>query len=352
MDPYHFLANAGKILLKESHEGLKHALTGDEGLAKLLRWVREKLPSRVSCEEEVVPVTARLLAEWVEEARRHAGGFPFHLAYFEVKVRIERAIPWLERTIHAQAWDPHLDLSAFGELKQRLEGLRDREEVRKHWRRLPLLLWGWNEVREALHVARDRRKRASSLVVMEQDAEAARRRIEAAGEKVRAVGEYEAVRWGKFEESQREQWAYLWGPSEGWVEAEGGASTVELERVHHRSRSGIRARTHQRSSGEEMGRVGAQLDMVQNLTNRWFVVHGLMGMNVWEAFAGQSWEAVKEGMGGLGKEGLRERVPVGRKRAKATLERAFEILGERQEEIKEMLQAWAAEEGLLRETPS
>ena len=350
VDPYHFLANAGKILLKESHEGVKHGLTGDEGLAKLLEWAR-KLPSRPRCVEEVVSVVARLMVEWIDEARRHAGGFPFHLAYAEVMERMELTIAWLEEALHVQARTLDLDLGDLGELKRRLERLRDREAVRKHWARLPILRWGWNEGREALHVARDRRKRAISPVVMENDAEGAKRRIAEAGEKVRAVGEYETEVWAKFEESLREQEPFLWGPSEAWMEAEGGGSTVELERVHHRGRSGIRARTHQKSTGEEMGRVGAQLDMVQNLTNRWFVVNGLMGVNVWEAFASQSWEDVKEKLEGLGEEGVRERVPVGRKRARVALEAAMEILSQREGEVREKLEAWAGEQGLLEGSP-
>ena len=122
---------------------------------------------------------------------------------------------------------------------------------------------------------------------------------------------------------------------------------MELERVHHRGRSGIRARTHQKSTGEEMGRAGAQLDMVQNLTNRWFVVNGLMGVNVWEAFAGQSWEEVREKLEGLGEEGLRERVPVGRKRILAALEGVMEILRQQDGDLREMLEGWAGEEELL-----
>ncbi len=346
VDPYHFLANGGKITLKESHEGLKHGLTGDEGLAKLLEWAR-KLPSRPRCSEEVVAVVARLMAEWIDEARRHAGSFPFHLAYAEVMERMEQTIAWLEEALHAQARTLGLDLSALGELKRRLEHLRGREAVRRHWARLPILRWGWHEAREALHVARDRRRRATSPVVMENDAEAAKRRIAEAGAKVRAAGEYEAGVWAKFEESLREQETYLWGPSEAWMETEGGGSTVELERVHHRGRSGIRARTHQKSTGEEMGRVGAQLDMVQNLTNRWFVVNGLTGVNLWEVFAGQSWEEIREKLDGLGEEGARERVPIGRKRARAALEAVMEILTQREEELRERLEAWAGEQGLL-----
>ncbi len=228
----------------------------------------------------VVVVVARLMVEWIDEARRHAGGFPFHLAYAEVMARMEREIAWLEEALHAQARTLSLDLGVLGELKRRLERLRDREAVRKNWAELRVLAWGWNEVREALHVARDRRKRGGTRVILEHDEAEAKGRIEEAGGKVRAAGEFAAERWGKFEESLREQGPYLWDPSEAseaWMEAEGGGSTVELERVHHRSRSGVRARTHQRSSGEEMGRVGAQLDLVQNLTNRWFVVHGAMG---------------------------------------------------------------------------
>ena len=223
--------------------------------------------------------------------------------------------------------------------------------MRKHWARLPILRWGWNEAREALHVARDRRKRATSPVVMENDAEAAKRRIAEAGAKVRAAGEYEAGVWAKFEVSLAEQEPYLWGPSEAWMEAEGGGSTVELERVHHRGRSGIRARTHQKSTGEEMGRAGAQLDMVQNLTNRWFVVNGLMGVNVWEEFVGQSWDEVRGKLEGLGEEGVRERVPIGRKRAHAALEAVMEILTQRDEEFGERLEAWAGEQGLLEGSP-
>ncbi len=96
-----------------------------------------------------------------------------------------------------------------------------------------------------------------------------------------------------------------------------------------------------------MGRVGAQLGLVQNLTNRWFVVHGAMGGNLLEEFVGQSWAEVKGGLEGLGKEGVRERVPVGRKRTYVALENVMAILSERDEEVGERLEAWAGEEGLL-----
>ncbi len=96
-----------------------------------------------------------------------------------------------------------------------------------------------------------------------------------------------------------------------------------------------------------MGRVGAQLGLVQNLTNRWFVVHGAMGVNLLEEFVGQPWAEVKVGLERLGDEGVRERVPVSRKRAYVALERVMAILSERGEEVREMLEAWVGEEGLL-----
>lgn len=100
VDPFHFLANGGRILLKESHEGVKHGLAGDEGIAKLLAWARG-LPARPRSGGEVAPVVARLLVEWIDEARRHPGGFPFHPACAEVLDQMERRLGWLEAAVHA-----------------------------------------------------------------------------------------------------------------------------------------------------------------------------------------------------------------------------------------------------------
>ena len=70
-----------------------------------------------------------------------------------------------------------------------------------------------------------------------------------------------------------------------------------------------------------------------------------MGVNVWEAFAGQSWEEVRGALVGLGKEGVRERV--GRKRILAALEGVMEILRQQDGDLREMLEGWAGEEELL-----
>jgi hypothetical protein len=177
------------------------------------------------------------------------------------------------------------------------------------------------------------------------------RQIERTGTRVCAAGNYEAERWATFQESLREQEAYLWGPFEAWADVEGGGSTVELERAHHHDRSGIRARTKQKSTGEEMGRVGSHLAMVSNLSNRWFVVNGLMGMNPWEVFEHQDWLTVKEGMSKLGQEGRRERVPVGKKRTQKVLGEAIEILSGEALGLWERLEGWAQAEDLM-DTPS
>ncbi len=70
-------------------------------------------------------------------------------------------------------------------------------------------------------------------------------------------------------------------------------------------------------------------------------------MNLLEEFVGQSWAEVKGRLERLGNEGVRERVPVGRKRTYVALENVMAILSERDEEVGERLEAWAGEEGLL-----
>ena len=87
-----------------------------------------------------------------------------------------------------------------------------------------------------------------------------------------------------------------------------------------------------------------------NLENRWFVVNGIMGRNLWSEFAEQDRDRVKGEMAKVGREGLRERVPVGRKRAKAVLEEAMKILTEGGSKMESKLERWADQEGLL-ETP-
>lgn len=86
------------------------------------------------------------------------------------------------------------------------------------------------------------------------------------------------------------------------------------------------------------------------LTNPWFVVNGVMGRNLRSEFAEQDWDRVKGEMANVGREGLRERVPVGRKRARGVLEEAMKILTEGGSKMECKLERWADQEGLL-ETP-
>ncbi|MHB8352757.1 MAG: hypothetical protein ACYDFT_08765 [Thermoplasmata archaeon] len=115
LDPYHFLVNAAKRLIKDDPGALKRGLTGDEGLAKVVEWART-LPCRARETREILSVVARLAVEEVNEARRHAGGFPFHRAYQEVRERIGWVRTRVEEVIHANAQNLRADLAVLGEL--------------------------------------------------------------------------------------------------------------------------------------------------------------------------------------------------------------------------------------------
>jgi hypothetical protein len=346
LDPYHFLVNAAKRLVKDDHEALKRGLTGDEGLAKIVEWART-LPCRARETREVLSVVARLAVEDVNEARRHAGGFPFHRAYQEVRERIEWVRTRVEEVIHANARNLRVDLAVLGELKGRLDRLVGREAVRVAWGHLAPEARAFEGIREALKMERDRRKGgAATVAFMAHDVTEAKRRMAEEGARLCAVGEHETAKWVKFEEMLREQEPYLWPPAgieERWT-------TVELERAHHHDRAAIRGRTRQASTGEEMGRMGWLLATGSNVENPWFVANGVMGRNLWSEFAEQDWDRVKGKMAKVGREGLRERVPVGRKRARGVLEEAMKILTEGGSKMECKLERWADLEGLL-ETP-
>ena len=147
---------------------------------------------------------------------------------------------------------------------------------------------------------RDRRKGgAATVVFMAHDVSEAKRRMAEEGARLCAAGEHETTKWMKFEEMLREQESYLW-PSAGIKER---WTTVELERARHHDRAAIRGWTRQASTGEEMGRRGWLLATGSNMENRWFVVYGVMGRNLWSEFAEQSWDRVKEEMAKVGREG-------------------------------------------------
>ncbi|MHB8351680.1 MAG: hypothetical protein ACYDFT_03175 [Thermoplasmata archaeon] len=346
MDPYHFLVNVAKRLIKDDHEALKRGLTGDDGLAKVVEWART-LPCRARETREVFSVVARLAVEEVNEARRNAGGFPFHRAYQEVMERIEWVRSRGEEVIHANARNLRADLAVLGELKGRLDRLVGREAVRVAWRHLAPEARAFEGIREALKMERDRRKGGAATVAFGvHDVTEAKRRMAEEGARLCAVGEHERAKWVKFEAMLREQEPYLWpraGIEERWT-------TVELERAHHHERAAIRGRTRQASTGEEMGRMGWLLATGSNMENRWFVVNGVMGRNLWSEFAGQDWDRVKGEMAKVGRRGLRERVPVGRKRARGALESVMKILVEGGETMEDQLERWADQEGLLETT--
>ena len=343
LDPYHFLVNAAKVLMRPEYEGVRRALIGDEGMARVVEWSRT-LPCRAKGPGDMLRVVARLTVQGIDDARGSSGGFPFHRAYQEVMERIEWTLACLEASLHANARCLALDLSVLGELRRRLGQLVGREAVRVAWERFVPGARAWEGVREALKTERDRRKGGmESVAFTARDvAEAKRKILEEVGPRMCAAGDHASARWERFERMFHEQERHLWpeGVEERWT-------TVELERCHHRGQSGIRGRTEQSSTGREMGRVGGMLEEGLNLENGWFVVNGVMGRNLWQEFAGQDWPTVRERIAKVGKEGLRERVPVGWKRAGRSLERVYEILGKGGTGLEKELERWVDQEGLL-----
>jgi len=181
LDPYHFLGNAAKVLMKAEYEGLRRGLIGDEGMARVVEWSRT-LPCRAKGPGDLLRVVARLTVQWIDDARRHSGGFPFHRAYQEVMERIAWTLSRLGAGLHANSRCAALDLSVLGELRGKLEQLTGREVVRGAWARFVPGARAWEGVREALKTERDRRKGGTEAVVFTaRDVAEAKRKIGSSG---------------------------------------------------------------------------------------------------------------------------------------------------------------------------
>lgn len=126
-------------------------------------------------------------------------------------------------------------------------------------------------------------------------------------------------------------------------------STVALERAHREDRRGVRHRTGQSATGAEMGRLGALLAFWTNARCRWFLEEGLVGVNVWEAFARQDPKEVAQRVQAFPREGHRPRVAVAAGKRQERLEALVQLLGGATP-LEPGLSAWATSVGLATPT--
>ena len=148
---------------------------------------------------------------------------------------------------------------------------------------------------------------------------------------------------GKF----REEETYLWVVARvpGLTR-----STVPLELDHRGIRTGVKHRTGQADTGEEVDLLGALLAYWDDLTNPWFIQNVLTGVNLREVFARQDPEEIQQKMEALPWEGRRPCVRVAPKRRREALEKALTIL-RGTGDISAQLTSWAREE-LLEVAPA
>jgi hypothetical protein len=345
-DHWHFLDDLGPVVMPD-YEPLRHGLIDGEALARLTEWSR-KLPVEGTTLEELERVWVRLALEWIEEGRTHPGGFPFRLAYLEVARRLERVGEWSRALVRANVrWNA--GVPEVGELRTKTERLLGREGVRGPLGRLRLEVGLWEEIRSAMRAERSRRSREDLAPMTHGDVVEARRRIEEAGDRFVALGEWAEAVWEKVARRFKAHAEYL------WVEVPGLEtvirSSVALERAHGADRRGVRHRRGQEATGEEMSRLGSLLAFWSNARCPWFVDHAVSEVNLWEEFARQDAGEVRRRLRALPTEGRRPRVEVPRRKAGERLEALVKLLtGDGP--IQAGLTSWAASIGALTpETP-
>lgn len=341
LDHFHFLSKAGEHLFQEESERLKEGLLDRDGMAGLAHWSRS-LPTEAPSPTTWVAVVARLAAEWIEATRSTESDLPFHLPYFEAWREMRWLVGEIEAVVHARVrggWS--VDLGPLVELKGRMERLLGRADVRVAGARLSRLVAGWEEVRRAMRMERDRRSRGDLGPMVEADVAAVRATVTRVGAGLRTLGDLRTVElWErlerKFEEENESLWVVAHHP--GLTR-----STVDLERDHRAVRTGVRHRTGQGDTSREVERLGSLLAYWENLTNRWFGEQVLEGVNLREVWAQQNPEEVRRRIRALPWEGRRPCVRVSVKRRRKVLEKALTIL-KGPGDIPGQLDRWAREE--------
>lgn len=348
LDHFHFLSKAGEHLVKEESERLKDGLLDKDGMADLAHWSRT-LPVVAPRPEAWVGVVARLAAEEIEATRSKGSCIPFHLPYFEAWKEMVWLMEEIRAIVHARTrngWT--VDLSPLTGLKRQVEGLLARPAVREAGPRLESLVWGLGEARRAMRLERDRRTKGDLGPMMETDVARVKAVVARTGEVLRGKGDPRISElWGRLERKFREEEPYLWVVARvpGLTR-----SNVPLERDHRGIRTGVRHRTGQADTGEEVDLLGALLAYWDDLTNPWFIENALKGVNLREVFARQDPEEVRRRREALPWEGRRPCVRVGQKHRKEALEKALTIL-RGAGDIPAQLSSWAREE-LLEPAPA
>ena len=285
----------------------------------------------------------RLSLEWIEAAREHPGGFPWHLPYLEVARRITRVTRWCEHLLAAHRHRRIAVPSELVEVRRRLTALLDREAVRVPYGRLEREVGLWTELRAAMRAERNRRSVEDLPSLAAGEVVEVQRAIEEAGCRFVLYGEWAEAIWAKVGARFEAHRGYLWVIVPGLEQVV--RSTVALERAHREDRRVVRHRTGQSATGPEMGRLGALLAFWSNARCRWFVAEGLVGVNLWEEFARQDPKEVTRRLRALPREGHRPRVAVTAGRRQDRLEALVQLL-DGVAPIEPGLSAWAASVGL------
>jgi hypothetical protein len=320
-DHQHFLDDLGPVILRD-YAPLREALTQDEGLAGLTKW-SHTLPVSGWGLEELEVVWVRAALEWIESARKHPGGFPWKLAYWEVAQRLERVRGWAVELLSLNG-RLHVGVPEVAELKGRVERLLNREAVRLAMGRLRSEVILWEEIRRAMRVERDRRGRVDLAPLASADVARAKEEIDQAGTRFVSLGEWAEAIWAtvarRFEEHERYLWAEV--PGLGTVVR----STVALERDHGADRRRIRHRTGGKESAEEMDAYGPLLAFWNNVRCPWFIKQVLPGVNLWEEFARQDPGEVACRIAALPREARLPRVELRKGKEKEQLEGLLQVL--------------------------
>lgn len=339
-DHWHFLTDLGPLLLVD-YEPLRQGVLAGEALARLAKGART-LPLEGRTLEELERVWVRLALEWIDSAREHPGGFPWHLPYLEVVRRMTRTLRWCEHLLAAHRQRRIAVPCELVELRRRLTVILDREGVRLPYGRLEREVGLWKEIRAALRAERSRRSSEDLAPLAEADVAEVRRAIDEAGGRFVLSGDWAEAIWAKVTSRFEAHRSYLWVVVPELKQVV--RSTVALERAHREDRRGIRHRTGQSATGPEMGRLGALLAFWSNARCRWFVEEGLVGVNLWEAFARQDPKEVARRLRALPQEGHRPKVAVGTRQRQERLEALVQLLSG-SSPLEPGLSVWAASVG-------
>ena len=344
-DHFHFLADLGPIVLPD-YEPLRHGLLAGEALARLAHWSRT-LPLEGRTLEELERVWVRLALEWIDAARKHPGGFPWHLPYLEVARRMTRVVRWCEHLRSAHVHRRVAIPSEVVELGRRLVTLLDREAVQLPYGRLEREAQLWKELRTAMRAERTRRSVGDLPSLAASEVVEVQRAIEEVGDRFVQNGEWAEAIWARIGGRFKAHRPYLWV-----VVPEAGEmvrSTVALERAHREDWRDVRHRTGQSATGPEMGRLGALLAFWSNARCRWLVEEALVGENLWEKFAQQDPKGVARRLRALPREGHRPHVGANAGKRQERLEALVQLL-DGTAPLEPGLSRWGASVGLTAST--